>query len=67
MTGTGRKKSSAALPATAPKLHHLAVALKPSNKFKPNRNTIAVRPYKHRDMTKAEMYEDLRKAVENTK
>ena len=34
---------------------------------KPNRNTIAVRPRKHVQMTKSEMYEDLRKAVENTK
>lgn len=35
--------------------------------FKPNRNSVVLRPYKHVAMTKAEMYEDLRKAVENTK
>jgi hypothetical protein len=38
-----------------------------STKIKPNRNTIATRPHKHVERTKAEMYEDLRKAVENTK
>jgi hypothetical protein len=31
-----------------------------------NRNTITVRPRNHVQMTRAEMYEDLRKAVENT-
>jgi hypothetical protein len=38
-----------------------------SRKIIPNRNTIAVKPYKHVEMTKSEMYEMLRKAVENTK
>lgn len=32
-----------------------------------NRNSIGVRPHKYRNPTKSEMYEDLRKAVENTK
>lgn len=38
-----------------------------TRKIIPNRNTIAVKPYKHVEMTKSEMYEMLRKAVENTK
>lgn len=57
MTGTGRKKSSVALPV-----------IKRGNtveRTRPNRNTIGIRSGKQ--MTKAEMYEDLRKAVENTK
>ena len=35
--------------------------------FKPSKQTMAVRPHKYKNPTKAEMYEDLRKAVENTK
>jgi hypothetical protein len=35
-------------------------------KFRPSKQTVAVRPYKYKQPTKAEMYEDLRKAVENT-
>lgn len=35
--------------------------------FKPNRNTIVVRPRKAIEMTKAEMQADLKRAVENTK
>jgi hypothetical protein len=53
-SGSGR--SSEASPDTGPPA-----------KPKPNRNTIATRPHKHVERTKAEMYEDLRKAVENTK
>jgi len=49
--------------------HDLATTPKSKapGKHKPNRNSIVMRPYKHVEMTKAEMYEDLRKAVENTK
>ena len=39
----------------------------PVRKIKPNLMSIAMKPYKYVEMTKAEMYEDLRKAVENTK
>lgn len=35
--------------------------------MKPNRNSVVLRPYKHVEMTKTEMQEMLRKAVENTK
>ncbi len=35
--------------------------------FKPNRNSIGVRPRNHVNMTRAEMQADLKKAVENTK
>lgn len=35
--------------------------------IKPNKQTIGVRPHKYVNPTKSEMYEDLRKAVENTK
>jgi hypothetical protein len=57
MTSGEKKKSSAAETTTGPA----------KTRVKPNRNTIATRPYKHVERTKAEMYEDLRKAVENTK
>jgi hypothetical protein len=33
----------------------------------PNRQSIVMRPHEYKNPTKAEMYEDLRKAVENTK
>lgn len=39
----------------------------PRQALKPNRNTIAMRPFGHKEMTKSEMQADLRKAVENTK
>jgi hypothetical protein len=42
-------------------------APKPAKPMKPNRNSIAMRPFKHVEMTKAEMQDMLRKAVENTK
>lgn len=55
---------------------HGALAKPPAPKFKLNpptlklrrasRNTIAMRPYNHKEMTKSEMYADLKKAVENT-
>lgn len=46
---------------------HGALAKPHAPKFKPNRNTIAMRPFNHKEMTKSEMYADLKKAVENTK
>lgn len=57
-TNSGKKKSSE--PGTL-----IASEAKP-RKFQPNRNTIAMRPYNHKEMTKSEMYADLKKAVENT-
>lgn len=34
---------------------------------RPNKHTIAIKPHKYVEMTREEMREDLRKAVENTK
>lgn len=39
----------------------------PKKPLKPNRNTGYLKPFKHVEMTKAEMQDMLRKAVENTK
>lgn len=36
-------------------------------KIRPNKQTVAVRPHKYKNPTKAEMYADLKRAVENTK
>jgi hypothetical protein len=56
------------LPVTDPRLTDTArSSAAHTRKIIPNRNTIAVKPYKHVEMTKSEMYEMLRKAVENTK
>jgi hypothetical protein len=60
-TPTGKEKSSAVVPDITTAKQDI------KSKYKPNRNSIAMRPHKHVDMTKAEMYEDLRKAVENTR
>ena len=55
------------MPGEKKKKREPAATTTPPKPFKPNRNTIAMRPYKHVEMTKAEMQEMLRKAVENTK
>ena len=74
MTTPGEKKTKREPAATttppkpfAQKLQPGHSAGLPTKAFKPNRNTIAMRPYKHVEMTKAEMQEMLRKAAENTK
>jgi hypothetical protein len=43
----------------------VASASKPATK--PNKHSVQLNPRNHKPMTKSEMYEDLRKAVENTK
>lgn len=48
----------------AGKVHRLGLK---RTHIKPNRNTISIRPNKPVEMTKAEMQQMLRKAVENTK
>lgn len=50
---------TAKLPTRPPK--------KPFTRNHPNRNTVYLKPFKHVEMTKAEMQDMLRKAVENTK
>jgi hypothetical protein len=70
----GKERKRVVSPAT---MRKIADGKLPPAKIKPNppslklrrasRNTIATRPHKHVERTKAEMYEDLRKAVENTK
>lgn len=61
MPTTGKKKSGAALPATIKPGVRLPAHLKP------NRHSVVLNPTNRKQPTKAEMYEDLKKAVENTK
>lgn len=59
-SSTGKEKSSGDGTSTSP-----GEPGRPGRK--PNRNTVSPRPFNHKPMTRAEMYEMLRKAVENTK
>lgn len=48
-------------------MQHKQLARAAQGKPKPNRHSIAVRPHKYKQPSKAEMQADLKKAVENTK